>query len=224
MRMLFAVLLILVCAVAHAEPPVVMVWTDLLAKERSRTANQTATDTFDLHAGIVRFARSANLAPELVAAIVLIESNADPCAVSSQGAMGLMQLMPATATQLGINDPFEPAQNLAAGTQYLRLMLDKANGNIWQAAAMYNAGPGVLNRPLSKWPAETVRYVGQRLKMTLARLQRQSWREGIRASIPRVNRRLCGGRHQFAGKSRKRARPGKRDLLSLLVWWERQDK
>ena len=70
-------------------------------------------------------ARRQSLDPELVRAVVLVESGYDPAALSRKGAMGLMQLMPATARSLDVGDPYDPEENLRAGTTYLRRMLDR---------------------------------------------------------------------------------------------------
>lgn len=86
-----------------------------------------------------------DLDPALVAAVVHVESAWDPRAVSPKGALGLMQLMPATAAYLGVVDAFDPADNLEGGCRYLREMLDRFL-DLRLALAAYNAGPDVVSR------------------------------------------------------------------------------
>ena len=86
-------------------------------------------------------ARAYNLSPHLLEALVWQESRWNPAAVSSAGAIGLGQLMPGTANELGV-DPRDPVQNLAGAARYLRQQLDRFDGDVEKALAAYNAGPG----------------------------------------------------------------------------------
>jgi soluble lytic murein transglycosylase-like protein len=91
-------------------------------------------------------ARRHGLDPDLVAAVVSVESAFRPQAVSPKGAQGLMQLMPRTAQSLGVADPLDPAQNLDGGARHLGQLLDLYGGDLVRALAAYNAGQGAVQR------------------------------------------------------------------------------
>ncbi len=94
---------------------------------------------------IIRAARTYEVSPELVKAIVLVESGMNPKATSPAGAQGLMQLMPATARGLGVKQPYDPNENIFGGTRYIRKMLDRFSDRRLALAA-YNAGPGNVRK------------------------------------------------------------------------------
>lgn len=97
-------------------------------------------DIIDTHAS------THQLRPELVRAVVQVESGYNQYARSNKGAMGLMQLMPATARVYGVTNPYDAEQNIGAGTAYLRDLLDRFEGNEELALAAYNAGPGAVEK------------------------------------------------------------------------------
>jgi soluble lytic murein transglycosylase-like protein len=105
-------------------------------------------------------ARHTRLDPALIEAVVRVESGFDSAARSPKGAQGLMQLMPATARRYGVDDPFNPAQNLLGGARYLRDLLDRF-ATLPLALAAYNAGEGAVQRHGNAIPpyAETEAYV-----------------------------------------------------------------
>lgn len=95
---------------------------------------------------IASIAQTNNLEPSLVKAIVSAESNFNPKAVSSKGAIGLMQLMPDTARSVGVINPFNPEENVSGGVTYLKQLLSQFGGDVSLALAAYNAGPGAVKQ------------------------------------------------------------------------------
>jgi soluble lytic murein transglycosylase-like protein len=111
-------------------------------------------------AQIPRLAARYGIDESLVRAVIRMESGGKTDAVSHKGAMGLMQLMPGTAKMLGVDDPFDPVQNLEGGIKYLSQLSDKYNGDITKTLAAYNAGPGRVDAYGGIPPfAETQKYV-----------------------------------------------------------------
>jgi soluble lytic murein transglycosylase-like protein len=110
----------------------------------TRTAVPEYSHMYDLL--VQEHASRHALRPELVRAVIQVESGFNPLARSPKGAMGLMQLMPATAKQLGVRNAFDPAENIRGGCAYLRQLLDRFSGNEELALAAYNAGADAVDR------------------------------------------------------------------------------
>jgi len=105
-----------------------------------------AWDKEALEPFIQEAATTHGLSPSLIRAVIQTESRFNPLAVSRVGAQGLMQLMPTTARHVGIENPFDPRENILGGTKYLSTLLDRFKGNTARALAAYNAGPTVVAR------------------------------------------------------------------------------
>ena len=168
----FRSLLILTVVVCTASPAAAQIysWRDaegkLVVSDKPR-ADKGAQTTYEVHnaasvrvttplvsskksapyeAAITEHARRQGIAADLVRAVIQVESAFNPVAVSNKGAMGLMQLMPATARDLGVNNPFDPEQNIRGGVKYLKQLLERFDNKVELALAAYNAGMGNVEK------------------------------------------------------------------------------
>lgn len=135
-------------------------------KKETSSLSNTVSKTKDAIMGYIKEASEKHGVEEkLIKALIKQESGFNPNAVSSAGALGLMQLMPSTAKYLGVQDALNPKENIEGGVKYLKQMLDKYNGNKILALAAYNAGPGAVDKYDGVPPyKETQNYVRAVLK------------------------------------------------------------
>ena len=157
---------------------------------RGWLVNDGRVAAYDLHRGIVLNSTRFGVPPNLVAAVISVESlRFDPCSLSRKGAMGLMQLHPFTAHHhLGLRDPYVPAANLEGGVSYLAEALDASNHNLFQALAFYNFGPRALSQ---SWPAETRNYIDRISALLTSTYTGERWRQQVPQYVPNVSRTNC---------------------------------
>ncbi|CAB1063171.1 Soluble lytic murein transglycosylase and related regulatory proteins (some contain LysM/invasin domains) [Olavius sp. associated proteobacterium Delta 1] len=131
--------------------------------------NQTgSSEKGMIEESIHKAAQKYNLPTGLIRAVIRAESNFEVTAVSRAGAQGLMQLMPGTAKELGVTNPFDIEQNIDGGTRYLRKMLDSFDGDLKVALAAYNAGPAAVEKYGGQIPPyqETEKYIARVLRFS----------------------------------------------------------
>jgi len=116
-------------------------------------------------------AKTYEIDPSLIRAVMQAESAFHPYVVSRAGAEGLMQLMPALADEMGVTDSFDPRENIMGGARYLKQLLDQHNGNIALTLASYNAGPGNVRRYGGVPPFKETRTYVKKIKAILRRDQ-----------------------------------------------------
>jgi soluble lytic murein transglycosylase-like protein len=144
-------------------------------KLTSPLAVTTAPTKEELHEMLAHAGAAHNIDEDLLASVVRAESGGQVRAVSRTGARGLMQLMPGTASAMGVDDAFKPEQNIAGGTAYLDALLTRYHDNVALALAAYNAGPGAVDkyhgippyRETREYVARVIREFNRRKQMAL---------------------------------------------------------
>jgi hypothetical protein len=163
-----------------------------------------ATDVRDL---VREMSFEHGLDPKLMDALVRVESGYDPRAVSRKGAMGLMQLMPATARRLGVNDPFDPEENVRGGMKEFARLVSQYRGNLQFALAAYNAGEGAVARYRGVPPyAETRGYVARILTLYTGQPYRMT--RSYRSAPVRLMTDPASGRTVITNQSSNRVADG----------------
>jgi hypothetical protein len=155
--------------IADVAEPVVVV------KSSSHVKASTAPTREEMHEMLAHAGSAHNIDEDLLASVVRAESGGRTQAVSRTGAKGLMQLMPGTASAMGVDDAFKPDQNIAGGTAYLDVLLTRYHDNVALALAAYNAGPGAVDkyhgippyRETREYVARVIREFNHRKQMAL---------------------------------------------------------
>jgi len=135
-----------------------------ISGDRERSGGRNLPDHLqghpvDLHRIILDASQLVEIDPAVLVTLIKIESGFDPSALSSAGAQGLTQLMPATAAELGVRDVWNPRDNVKGGARWLARLLQEHDGNLLAALASYNAGSSVMRRAWNQWPSETRNYL-----------------------------------------------------------------
>ena len=147
-------------------------------------------NSVDLHHLIEHTSIRYGIPPAFAAAIAQIESNYDSCAVSHMNAQGIMQLIPNTAAELNVSDPYDPVQGVQGGVAYLAKAYQLTRGDLSLSAAYYNAGPKALRLAPHQWPRETQNYI-RKLVRIWPKFQGENWRKQVPKTIKRTNRQFC---------------------------------
>ena len=159
-----AIALLMPLSLGLAVPAWAQASADLSLPDAVRTARSVPAERSRAYETLItEHARNNGVRADLVRAVIWVESGFNPSAISPKGAVGLMQLMPATIQQFGVRNPFSPSENVRAGVAYLRQLLDRYSNNEDLALAAYNAGPGAVDRHGESIPPfrETQQYVSK---------------------------------------------------------------
>ena len=137
---------------------------DQFIPDASRNGQKTSKlslrkEHHDLDSLINQAAQKYDVDPNLIYSVMKVESNFNPSAMSPKGAKGLMQLMPETAKELGVENAYNANDNVMGGTRYLKMLLDRYDGQVDLALAAYNWGMGNVEKNPGKLPAETLDYI-----------------------------------------------------------------
>jgi soluble lytic murein transglycosylase-like protein len=127
-------------------------------------------------------AKSAGVEPNLLRAVIVVESGFNPRAVSKRGAVGLMQLMPATAARFGVSNRYDPRQNVRGGARYLGFLINRFGKNVRLALAAFNAGEDAVDRNAGEIPpfSETLEYVPKVMRIYQALIEQRQRQTGLR--------------------------------------------
>jgi soluble lytic murein transglycosylase-like protein len=137
-----------------------------------------------LNAAVERIAAEHAVSPRLIHSVIRAESNYDPGAVSPKGALGLMQLIPATARRFGVSDALDPLENIQGGVKYLRYLLDLYDGDYPLVLAAYNAGEGAVTRYGGVPPFPETRNYLQRVARNLEQTRPAAGKSGVANPAP----------------------------------------
>jgi len=155
------------------------------SQEQKQVPRQHSKGTSDYHSIVHEKASVYDIDPSLIKAVIKTESNWNSRAISNKGAIGLMQLMPATAVDMDVHNPFDPEENIEGGTRYLRYLIERFNGDLTLALAAYNAGPKTVEKfgyvpPIT----ETRQYVNKVLSLYNGKMSYPSAGSGDKEKNP----------------------------------------
>jgi hypothetical protein len=190
-----------------------------LIHSRGFSRNRALSAMYDHHVDAA--SRLYQVSADLVRAVIGVESEFDQWAVSSKGARGLMQLMPATARRLGVLDPFDARQNIFGGTQYLRILIDQFAGDVTLVLAAYNAGENAVLRYGGVPPYRETRGYVQRVQALLGAGSPTSTADAAAFYVPSSAASSLRSAH---AKGRPAARPRKVEPARPRTYYRWRDE